>query len=79
MFYLKNNYIYIYIYIFFFLYTAFPSTFPFFEGLFLTVPVSEKKRRRPYRMVFLDLETPYGTTDGVSRPYQHVRPAFRPF
>jgi hypothetical protein len=31
MFYLKKNYIYM----------AFPPTFPFFEGLFRTVPVSE--------------------------------------
>jgi hypothetical protein len=41
MHYFFKNYIYIYIYFLIFLYTAFPPTFPFFEGLFRIVPVSE--------------------------------------
>jgi hypothetical protein len=54
MLYFFKNYIYIYIYIFFFfffffnfffLYTVFPPTFPFFEGLFRIVPVSETQNR----------------------------------
>jgi hypothetical protein len=36
-----------------------------------------RKRRRPYRTTFPDLETPYGTAGGVSWPYRPVRPAFR--
>jgi hypothetical protein len=36
-----------------------------------------RKRRRPYRTAFPDLETPYGTAGGVSWPYRPVRPAFR--
>jgi hypothetical protein len=55
MLYLKKNYIYIYIFFFFFffffliffLYTAFPPTFPFFEGLFHIVSVSETQKPFP--------------------------------
>jgi hypothetical protein len=53
LYFFKNYiYIYIYIYIFFFflifLYTAFPPAFPFFEGLFRIVPVSETHKRFPF-------------------------------
>jgi hypothetical protein len=48
MLYFFKNYIYIY-FIFFliFLNTTFPPTFPFFEGLFRIVLVSETRKRFP--------------------------------
>jgi hypothetical protein len=39
-------------------------------GTVRNVYSTTEKHRRPYSTTFLERETPYGTTDDVSRPYR---------